>query len=92
MQCGAAFSEWVAVGLLEQLPDALPVKVSAGVGFSSGGNVAVSCPLTYRIILCDGRQQRVQCVVLCGGKCLRVAALQLNADGKIVAVFPSLPV
>jgi len=69
----------------------LPVKIRAGVGLASGGNVAVTGDAFDRKGGAQREGQFVQHGILRVGEWHVVTAFQLDADGKIVAARPALP-
>ncbi len=68
-----------------------PIEMRAGVGFSLGRDVGVPRDMAYRVGTLEHAREPGQNRILHGGKWHEVAALDLNADGKIVAALPPLP-
>lgn len=71
--------------------DTRPVEMWPGVGFPPGSNVAVTDDSGGRVVCRKCRQEAGKPLILRLCKGLGVAAFKLDADGKIIAAFASLP-
>ena len=76
---------------VNQALQAAPVEAGAGIGFAAGGNVFVAGQLLDGVLLGDRLYQVCQRWVLCGSKRSAFQALQLDADGIVVALVATAP-
>lgn len=77
--------------LFERCQISRPVEIRAGIGLAHGRDIRMARYTAKGISPLQTTGQTRQCSVLAVGKGRKIAALEFDADGKIIAARAALP-